>query len=156
MKKLYIILIFLVFFNIFSFMFNAIELFPYVYGEGNPSYNLSEYENKSSEEIAESASGYSYDDFLRIILGDVDSLGDMMLTVGILGAAIAMAWLTKSGAPLIIGVVGNLMKNMYIQNMAIFEQFPINNYLMLATGVGMVLLFIITCIEYMVHGHGEV
>jgi hypothetical protein len=156
MKMIYVILLFIVFFNIFSFMLGALPLFDTAFAEGNPKYNLSQHENKSAEQIAENATGVGYDDFFKILLGDIDNLADFFLSFGILGGAIALAYVTKSPAPLVIGVVANIMKNTYTSNIEIFNSLEVNNYLMLASMVGMILLFLITCIEYMVSGHGEV
>ena len=156
MKKIYVVILFLIFFNIFTFLFATLDIFPYAYGTGNPSYNITDDENMSSQSVAENATGYSYDNILRVFLGDITNLGDLLLSIGILGASIAAAWLTRSAAPFVVGFVGNIMKNIYVTNMTVFNQFPINSYLMLALGVGMIILFLVTCAEVLTHGHGEV
>jgi len=158
MKKIYVIILFLIFFNIFTFMFSVLNIFPYAYGTGNPSYNITSDENMSSQTVFENTTGMdiSYGDILRLFIGNIANLGDLLLSIGILGASIAAAWLTRSAAPFIVGFIGNIMKNIYATNIAVFNQFPINNYLMLAAGVGMIILFLITCAEVLTHGHGEV
>jgi len=161
LKKIYVIIFFLVFFNIFSFLFaigGPLNIFPYSYGTGNPSYNITTGDNMSSQQVAENATGYTFDNALSLFFVNLDLKQgwNILFSVGILVGAALAAWVTKSPAPLVVGFIGNLMKNTYVNNMSIFNELPINSYIMLAVGVGMILLFIMTCAEYMTSGHGEV
>jgi len=137
-------------------MFAMLNIFPYAYGTGNPTYNITEGENMSSHSVYENASGFSYNDAISIFFGDLSDATNILVSALILGGAAFLAWLTRSPAPFVVAFVGNIMKNTYVNNMAVFNQFPINTYIMLAVGIGMIILFVVTCAEYLTHGHGEV
>lgn len=159
MKRLYVIILFLIFFNIFTFMLPTLQIFPFIEGfpTGYAAYNLTDTENASAQEIAEKSSGYDFNDVISLLIGDISSIAEIIATIGILGGALALAYITHSPTPLIIGVVANIMKNIYLNNLEVFESIPeINEYLMLASLVGMIILFILTCMEILSHGHGEV
>jgi hypothetical protein len=150
MKKIYVIIIFLVFFNIFTFMFASFEnMFPYVYEGDDANFDI----NGTSEEIFMGVSGnFTFDDALKLFFGDITNVPLLIASFATLGIAIAAAWLTRSPAPFVVGFLGNIMKNVYVNNIAIFEKLPINNYLMIIAGVGMILLFLVTCAETLTHG----
>jgi len=157
MKKMYVIIMFLIFFNVFTFLFAAggpLNLFPYAYGEGNPNYNISDSENVSSEAVFEKASGIEPSDVFAVFFGDDDT--SIWSTLLLMGGAIALAYITHSAAPFVVVFVGNIMKNIYLKNIAVFNQFPVNNYLMIVLGIGMIILLLVTCAEYLTSGHGEV
>ena len=156
MKKIYVIILFLIFFNLFTFMLAWLDVFPYAYGTGNPSYNITDGENISSQVVAENATGFSYDNILRIFLGDLSTAGGILATIAFYGAGVVAAWLTRSAAPFVVVFIGNIMKNTYVTNMDVFNQFPVNTYFMAAVGIGMIILFVVTCAEVLTHGHGEV
>jgi len=159
MKKIYVVIFFLVFFNIFTFLFaigGPLGIFPYAYGTGNPSYNLTSDENASSPDVFENMTGVSFDNIFSIFFADVTNLASTGLSLGIFFVATVFAFKTNSPTPLVVAFVGNIMKNTYVNNMSIFNELPINNYLMVVVGIGMILLFVVTCAEYLASGHGEV
>lgn len=153
MKLIYVITLFLIFFNVFSFMFGMFLIFPYEYGTDTSDYNLTtEEDNRPAEAVFEDISGQGFGNILLIFFGDISSAGGILATLAIFGVAAVAAWLTHSPAPFVVAFVGNVMKNTYLNSVGIFEQFPINNYLMLAGMIGMIVLFIVTCAEYLTHG----
>ena len=154
MKKIYIVILFLIFFNTFTFLFASLSVFPYTYGTGNPNYQIDEGENLSSEAVFENASGIGVNDVFSVFFGDDDL--SVFSSILLMGGAIALAWITHSPAPFVVVFVGNIMKNIYLKNMDVFNQFPVNNYLMLVVGIGMIILLLVTCAEYLTSGHGEV
>ena len=154
MKLIYVIVLFLIFFNVFSFMFAWVGVFPYGYGtDETANYDLGEAEdNTPAEVVFENVSGQSFGNLLLIFFGDISSAGGILTTLAIFGVAAVAAWLTHSPAPFVVAFVGNVMKNTYLNSISVFEQFPINNYLMLAGMIGMIVLFVVTCAEYLTHG----
>ena len=154
MKKIYVVILFLIFFNTFTFLFATLNVFPYAYGTGNPDYDIVEGENISSEAVFENASGIGVSDVFSVFFGDDDL--SLFSSILLLGGALALAWITNSPAPFVVVFVGNIMKNIYLKNIDVFNQLPINNYMMLALGIGMIILLLVTCAEYLTSGHGEV
>jgi len=135
-------------------LFASLNIFPITYGTGNPNYNISDSENVSSEAVFENASGISVNDVFSVFFGD-DSTS-IFSSLLLMGGALALAYITHSPAPFVVVFVGNIMKNIYLKNISVFNQFPVNNYLMLAVGIGMIMLLLVTCAEYLTSGHGEV
>lgn len=159
MKQLYVVMLFVIFFNIFAFMFASINLFPYVSSEGvNEDWNISDGENLSAENLTEQSTGYSFDNILSYFFMDIKDLNpiNLLITLATLGGAVIAAYITRSPAPLVVGFVGNMVKNVYINNYTIFESLPLNNYMMLAVGVGMIILFLLTCAEILSHSSGDI
>lgn len=153
MKFIYVVTLFLIFFNIFSFMIAWAVPFEYGYGTGSEKYNVSSDEGTTpAETVFENVSGSDYGNILSIFFGDLTSAANILISVAILGGAAFLAWLTRSPAPFVIGFLGNVMLNTYTNSIGIFQQFPINNYLMLAGLLGMLMLFVITSAEYLTHG----
>jgi len=155
MKKIYIIIIFLTFFNVFSFMTAWFGIFPTEYESGSAMYdvNTTDVTNTPGESIFEDITeGHDFTNILSIFFGDFGSLTGFATTLAILGVALIIAKWTHNIAPLVVAFLGIVVKNMYVHSMDIFEQFPINNYLMIGFGLGMILLFVITSAEYLTHG----
>jgi len=154
MKKIYIIIIFLIFFNIFSFMFAWFGVFPTMGDPSTGAYDV----NTTGEGITpgevyiENISGMDYGDMVSVFFGDLSDSANIFTTFLIMGVAIVAAWLTHSPAPLVIAFIGNFVRVAYLNTIGIFSQYPINNYFMLAFAAGMVVLFGITCAEYLTHG----
>jgi len=127
--------------------------FEYEYSAGSEEYNVSTDEDVTPAELVfENVSGSGFNSILMIFFGDLSSIGSIILSIGILGIAAGAAWLTRSPAPFVVGFLGNVMLNTYTNSIGVFQQFPINNYLMLAGLLGMVMLFVITSAEYLTHG----
>jgi len=150
MKKIYIFIIFMIFFNIMTFMVSWFGIFP---GEG--SELGAEYTDESSpgEDYIESLSdGLNAGDAVSIFLGDFNSLEGALASIIIIAGSIGAAILIHSPAPLVLGFAGTIAKNMYLNAFDIFGNYNVNSYFMMAFGAGMVILFIITCAEYLTHG----
>ena len=157
MKLIYMVILFLIFFNVFTFLFvlgGPVGIFPYAYDTGNPGYDIGEGENMSSEAVFENASEIGVSDVFNVFFGSDDTA--LWTTLLMMGGAIALAYITHSPAPFVVVFVGNIMKNIYMMNRDVFNQFPVNNYLMLVVGIGMIILLLVTCAEYLTSGHGEV
>lgn len=157
MKAVYVIIIFLVFFNIFAFMFGWFGMFPYEYDPDSGSFgsNVNTTGGVSSSDIVlGDISGHDdpFDMAMSIFFGDLEGVGGLLSSLAILSLAGIAAWLTKSPAPFVVGFLGNMMKNTYLNSYDVFQQFPINNYLWLAMLIGMLLLFLVTVAETLTHG----
>ena len=150
MKKLFIIILFMILVNVFIIMFSSINLFPYDVDEGG---NYTSAENDTAEGVLYDISGSDFGDILGIIFVDINSDPlNILASVLMLGGAAFLAWLTRSPAPFVVAVVANVFKNVYVNSMDFLEQFPINNYLMMAGMIAMLILLVVTCLEYLTHG----
>jgi len=152
MKKLFIIVIFLIFFNIFCFMFAWFGVFPAEYDPPGHDISVTGEDKTPGEVYIKDISGMDYGDMVSVFFGDLSDTANIFLTFAIAGVAIVAAWLTHSPAPLVIAFVGNFARISYTNTIGVFNQLPVNNYFMLAFGAGMVILFGITCAEYLTHG----
>ena len=154
MKKIYIIIIFLIFFNIFSFMFAWFGAFPGEYDPSAGTYDI----NTTGEGVTpgetyiENISGMDFGDMVSVFFGDLSDEANILSAFFIMGVGLVAAWLTRSPAPLVIAFIGNFVRVAYLNTMGIFNQYPINSYFLLAFGAGMVVLFGLTCVEYLTHG----
>ena len=152
MKLIYIVILFMVFFNIFVFMFGYMNIFGEVYEGDSEHYNINESADQSnSEGFVEDVSDMSFGDVMYLFFGEIEG-GNILGTVLTLGGALFLAWLTRSPAPFVLGFLANFMRVTYTNSMDVFEQMPTNGYMMLAGTVGMIFLFIITSAEYLTHG----
>ena len=150
MKKLFVIILFMIMVNVFIIMFSSMNLFPNSIEAGG---NYSDANNETAEDVLYDVSGSDFGDVLGIIFVDVNSDPlNILASVLMLGGAAFLAWLTRSPAPFVVAVVANVFKNTYVNSMDFLEQFPINNYLMMAGMIAMIILLIITCLEYLTHG----
>ena len=154
MKKLFIFIIFLIFFNIFCFMFAWFGVFPAEYdaSSGVTDVNITGEGVTPGEVYIKDISGMDYGDMVSIFFGDISDSANVLSAFIIMGVGLVAAWITHSPAPLVIGFVGNFARVSYINTMGVFNQYPINNFFMLAFGAGMVILFGVTCAEYLTHG----
>lgn len=155
MKKLYVIIIFLVFFNLVMFMFGSLNLFKVDYSGDESGFGVDKDGNVvgGGESVFENLSGADFTDLLGLFFVDLSDAGNFLSSLAILGVAALAAWITKSPAPFVVGFIGNIMKNIYVNSIGVFENLPgINEWMMLIGLVGMVLLFIITCAETLTHG----
>lgn len=151
MKKLYVIILFLVFINIFNIMFVAYNIFPSGYDGQSDYYDIDDADGNVSggETLFEELSNADFGDIMLLFFGNAESILAIITTAAI---AIAAAWLTKSPAPFVVAMVGGVFLTLYQRSIGIFQQYPINNFVMLACSIGMVILFIITCAEYLTPG----
>jgi len=104
------------------------------------------------ESYIENISGMDYGDMVSVFFGDLSDSANILNVFLIMGVGLVAAWLTRSPAPLVIAFIGNFARVAYLNTYGIFSQYPINNYFMLAFGAGMVILFGVTCVEYLTHG----
>ena len=72
-----------------------------------------------------------------------------LLSLG-LAAALAVAW--RSPYPIAVGLFLITFANVYRNSESVFENFEINPYIKLVFFMGVLLLIIITIIEYFTHG----
>lgn len=153
MKTIYIAVIFLVFFNIFCFMFAWFGVFPVegAYESGEYDMNTTG-ETTPAEYLQENLTGFDGGKIMSMFFGNLSDAANILVTAVLLGGAAFIAWLTRSPAPFVLVFIGNIVLHLYLDSMVIFEHYPINNYLMLAFGMGMFLLVVITSAEYLTHG----
>ena len=154
MKKLFVIIGFIILVNVFIIMFNSVNLFPV---ELDASQNYTGMDDSgdtyTGDQAFEDISGYDFSSVLGIIFVDVNSDPlNILASIAMLGGAAFLAWLTRSPAPFVLAVISNVFKNAYVNSMGFLEQFPINNYMMLGGMIAMILLLIVTCLEYLTHG----
>lgn len=146
MKTLYIIIIFLVMFNVFCFI--GALFIPYGFGTAGASYGDIDTDDPvrtPSEVIFREVSNQDFSSIIMIFFGNVES-------ILILGGTALASYITSSPAPLVVGFLSTVMLATYKNSMTVFEQFEINNILMLAGLVGMVILILVTCAEILTHG----
>ena len=158
MKKLFVVVLFMVFINIFIIMFNSLGpngLFPIQLDESEDYKNGSD---SSSEAYFKDISSFDASDVFKIIFFDTSQINSDLGVISILasivmmGGAAFIAWLTHSPAPFVVAVVANVFKNLYMNSIGFLEGFGINDYIMLVGMIGMIILLIVTCLEYLTHG----
>ena len=155
MKKLFVIILFMIMVNVFIIMFNAVNIFPVSLDSGQNYSDVDSAGNPTGAEetLYDISGGYDFSDVLSIIFVDVNSdATNILATVVMLGGAAFLAWLTRSPAPFVVAVIANVFKNTYVNSLDFLEQFPVNNYMMMAGMIGMIILLIVTCLEYLTHG----
>ena len=151
MKTLYVFMIFLIFFNIFAFMFAWLNIFPTTIGL-NEQFNISSDKTSAEQLFYNISGGFDINDMFAIFFFDINNISNVVVSGLVLTGAALVAWLTRSPSPFVVAFIGNIMFNMYQKSVAIFQQFPINNYLMLVGMFGMIMLFIVTVAETLTHG----
>ena len=146
MKLIYAILLFMMFFNIFSFMFGDLNIFAYTIEGDESTYNLSNIEEQTDSGIFEDVSGAGW--------GGVLSLDrDVWALIGVvMGGALFLSWAMHSPYPIAVGLFLSTFINVYLNSRSIFSQLEVNPYITMAFGLGIVVLFVITTIEYFTHG----
>lgn len=148
MKKLYIVIFFLIFVNIINIMVVGLGMFPSSYVEESDENitNVSE-----GEEVFEywTDDDFDFGDILGLMFGSTGSVAALVLGIG---GSVGLSWLTHSTAPLAVGVLASVFAAIYVNTINIFNSYPIHNYIFLACTIGMVVLFVITSVEYLTHG----
>lgn len=145
MKKIYIIIFFMMFFNIFVLLFNNLGLFNYEGSGDEVNYNIDNTTGAiSSESLVEDITGQE-----NVL--SWGGLGTVALIAGIVGGGLA-GWITSSPYPIGVGLFLGTFANVYVNSRSVFEQFQVNPYLLLALGAGVIILMTITIIEYLTHG----
>ena len=146
MKKLYTVIVFLLFFNIFCFLFASLNIFPT--NPGTSDINMT-----SSETFIYDLSNYNISSIFNLLFFDTENPDwSSIASILALSAAGVLAVSTRNPSPFVVMFIANFMFNLYRKSMPIFNQFQINQYFMMAGLVGMVMLFIITSLEVLTHG----
>lgn len=150
MKKIFLIVLFMVFFNISAFLVASVGIFPNtLYGDA--FYNIEDTETLPTEQemfgrLLENTYTERYE-LLGISLG----FWEIMSALAVASIAIAIA--TKSTAPIAIALVGVMFGVMYMNSRSLFDQITGGldgsvQYLVLMVGVGILILFVITAMDY--------
>lgn len=148
MKKIYFLLFFMVMVNVVSIMFVTMEIFPTEESSSNEYYqNVTE--TVKGEKIFYDISGNTFGDILGMFFGTASGLLGFLVT-GLV--SVAAAWLTHSPAPFVVGMIGGTFLTMYNSSRHIFDNYEMNGYIVLACSIGIVIIFIITCAEYLTQG----
>lgn len=151
MKKIFLFLFFMIFFNIAAFAVSSMNIFPHsIYGDAT-HYDLSDSDDLPTAETVfqrlVTNTGGDIAEFMGVEL----TFSAVILGMATLGGIIAVA--TKSMIPFVVGLIGSLFVLMYSNSRSIFDQIMGNlggsvQYLVLMIGVGVLLLFVITAMDY--------
>lgn len=153
MKLMYVVMLFLIFFNLFSFMSIGLEIFPYEYGTDYENFDINvTADTVPGQDTFKDLTGLDPLDVFGIFFGDISEGANLLITVAAFGVAVAAAWLTHSTAPLVVAFLGNLIRVTFTKSYSTFYQFEIDPYIQLAFGLGILFLLVITAAEYLTHG----
>lgn len=145
MKFIYIILLFMIFANIFTFLFASIGVIPYTIEVSGDTYELNDITNVEGEQAFERITEIDFDDVVSLSLKNVDLL---LIAAG----GIAMAILMRNPAPFAVGLFLGIFINTFRRSTALFYGFQADAYLTLAAMVGVIFIIVITMIEYFTQG----
>lgn len=148
MKIIYKIILFLLLINIFIPLVKSLNIFPNE-GEGDSQYyQLDNPENAGDEsEVFERTSGYEVES-----LFSASSMSDLSVLFGALFLGGIVALITHSIAPIAISLFLGTFINLYRNSLNIVGQLNINPYVVLAVTMTILVIIVITIIEYMTHG----
>ena len=92
MKKLYVFILFLVFFNVFVFMFSSLGIFTYTYPGDASDFGIDDAENipGTGEGVFENLSGAGFNDLLGLFFADLSDAGNILISLAILGVAVIL------------------------------------------------------------------
>lgn len=153
MKLIYTVILFLVFFNIFSFMIVYMDIIPYGFSPDDEQYDVNVTgDTIPGESTFKELTGFNVMQIIGIFFGDLSSVGGVLATIAIIGIASVAAWLTHSAAPFVVAFLGNIVRVTYVNSMGVMTQFEINPYINLAISIGICFLIVITAAEYLTHG----
>lgn len=141
MKFIYTILLFLIFFNVFSFLLVGLNIIPYEVSHQSDAYTP----DMTGEGLFENLSTVNFETITTLSLDNLDLL---VIVAGGLG----MALLMRSPAPFAVGLFLGVFINTFRKSIAIMQSFDINQHIVTAAIVGVIFLFIITMIEYFTQG----
>ncbi len=140
MKFIYVIILFLVFFNIFSFMLSGLGIIPH---DATVVGNYTE--DMTGEEVFNETTGVDFDDVASLSMNNLD-------LIAIAAGGIVLSALFKSGAPFAVGIFLGLFVNTFRRSVGILYSFDINSYIVVAAIAGVTFLIVITLIEYFTQG----
>lgn len=139
-------MLFSMFFNVFMFMFASMGIFTYEYQTDSSDYDLDDPDNMNATDVFEDVSGQSVGGLLSLDMVSWIAMG------GVIAASIALAALFRSPYPVAVGLFLATFINIYKSSESIIESFDLDPYIVVAIGIGVVGLFLITTIEYFTHG----
>jgi len=147
MKLMYVIILFLVFFNIFSFISVKLEIFPYEYTPDTKHFDI----DGGSYQNFKNTTGFGIGEVVRVLFGDI-TVSNAVITIGMLVLALIAVKLAHSITPLVVLFFANMARVTYENIYGVMNQIEIDPLVSLAIGVGICFLIIITSVEYMTHG----
>lgn len=160
MKFLFNAVLFLIFFNIGAFMIASIGFFPSViYGDLVGDTWGTDLENPNTLPTPTTV----FNNLLKNSQGEAFSVGVgseqttisfWMVTVGILGLAVALTFITKSPQIVAVVIVGAVFYFMYWNSKRSLESLAGNldanvQYVALMVGIGMLVVIVLTVMDYL-------
>jgi len=127
-------------------MFANMGIFTYEYQMDSPEYNLDDPNNMNATDVFEDVSGQDIGGLLSLDMVSWVAMG------GVIAASVVLAALFRSPYPVAVGLFLATFINIYKSSEGIIESFDLNPYIILAVGLGIAGLFLITTIEYFTHG----
>lgn len=147
MKKIYVFILFLAFMNVMIPYMDSLGWFPYSYDYDPDHYNVDdEGMIETSEGVFEDVSGYNFGDVTSFDLDTLATIG------GAIVFGIAFAIMFRSPAPIAVTLFLAIFINIWRNSQNILTQFKISPYLYGVFALGILLLIVITIIEYMTQG----
>jgi len=141
MKFIYVIILFLVFFNLASILVAGLGIIPYEYTIMGDLYT----EDASGETVFANLSNVSFENAADMMLGNASVIA-LIVGGGVL------AWITHSPAPLALALFLGVFITTFKRSITIFSGMGINNVMWVMGLAGMAFLIVITMIEYFTHG----
>ena len=149
MKKIYVLLFFMIMVNLVSIMFATQHIFDTSDQHGN-QYTQNMSGSSDGEKIFGDITSQNFGDVIYIFLGGASGILGFLTTASV---SIAAAWLTHSPAPFVVGMIAGTFLTMYNNTSSMFSEYSeLNSFVFLACSLGMVFIFIITCAEYLTQG----
>lgn len=152
MKFIYIILMFMVFVNIFTFMFAYLDIIPYQILVGDQYYELNDVTNMRGEDVFFQISNYNFSDVTGTLNLISSVLSGNLDFLGIVAAGIGASIFLHSASPLAVSIFLGVFVNTFRRSSSVFYGFQANEYLIVAAMAGVIFMFVITMIEYFTQG----
>jgi len=154
MKLLYKIIFFAIFFNISALMVTAMNIFP----AGTVLYGDMLYNAKDPSQVPSANTMFSnlIANTDIPIIGHIGTIGFTALLATLFGIGIVITAVTKDPKIIAALVVGTLFYTMYCNSKSLFENMsknlgPITGYIVLMVGLGILITFLITTIDYLTY-----
>lgn len=152
MKLLFKIILFAIFFNISTLMVAAMNIFPagtILYGD--VIYNATDPNHLPS---ADTMFSNLINNTEIPIIGHVGQIGFAALVLLIFGVGIVLTWITKDPKIIAAMLVGTLFYMMYCNSKSFIENLskntgPLTGYIVLMVSLGVIILFLITLMDYL-------
>lgn len=151
MKKIFIILLWMIFFNVATFAVAALHIFPYSLWGDATTYGLDDPNELPTPEQLFERLVTNTNGSIAKLLGQELRFNHIIVAMAGIGAIVAIA--TTSMAPFVVGLVGSLFVLMYSNSKTVFDQIASNLggvtfYIILMIGLGILILFILTAMDY--------